>query len=148
MDSFGFINQDEHKDKLALFPPHYFYEFNIGVNIMFVPIPSFPNYEFNLETLALKRLSYKRRHPSGSTYLTKERIIKGSKSWNGYYLYSLSKEGKSYMFPRSRLCWFVNTGSLPQKGFVIDHIDEDKTNDHFSNLQILGSGDNLRKSFL
>ena len=114
---------------------------------MFVPIPNFPNYEFNNETLEVKSLRQivKRRNCS---ILLKEKILKGCVMPNGYKLYGLTKNGKQYLLSRSRICWLTNTGSLPAQGDVVDHIDEDRANDCFSNLQVLSSGDNIHKSYL
>ena len=46
-----------------------------------------------------------------------------------------------------RWVWKAFNGEIPN-GFVIDHIDADKTNNHLSNLQMLTRDDNLRKAHL
>jgi len=46
-----------------------------------------------------------------------------------------------------RWVWKAFVGEIPL-GFVIDHIDNNKKNNHLSNLQLLSRTDNLRKAHL
>lgn len=55
--------------------------------------------------------------------------------------------------PRGQSGWFVHQmvmelfgNPCPGEGYVIDHIDEDKTNNNISNLQWLTRGENIAKS--
>lgn len=55
--------------------------------------------------------------------------------------------------PKGKSGWYVHQmvmelygNNCPGKGYVIDHIDEDKTNNNISNLQWLTRGENSRKS--
>jgi len=64
---------------------------------------------------------------------------------NGYYRYSLCKEGKIYHRLVHRLlgiAFIPNPDNLPQ----IDHIDDDSTNNNLSNLQWISASDNIRKA--
>ena len=49
---------------------------------------------------------------------------------------------RGYMY---RLVWLYHEGVYPPKGFHIDHISGDKTNDRRSNLQVLEAKANIRK---
>ena len=55
--------------------------------------------------------------------------------------------------PKSKNGWYVHQMVMetwgtdcPGDGYVIDHIDENKTNNHISNLQWLTIGQNVNKS--
>jgi HNH endonuclease len=50
---------------------------------------------------------------------------------------------------RSRLVWYAETGSLPAKGMEIDHINQDSTDDRFSNLRMVtrkANSENMRRA--
>jgi len=50
---------------------------------------------------------------------------------------------KGKLYYANRLAWFYMTGEWPESD--VDHIDEDKTNNAFANLQLLTRTDNLKK---
>lgn len=50
---------------------------------------------------------------------------------------------KGRFYYAARLAWFYMTQEWPDKD--VDHIDEDKTNNAFANLQLLTRSDNLKK---
>lgn len=62
------------------------------------------------------------------------------KNSRGYLRFSYY--GKWYTVHRAVYEAFI--GTIPQ-GMVIDHIDEDRLNNRVDNLQVLTSGDNVRK---
>lgn len=101
----------------------------------FKSIPGFPNYKFNPDTLEVKSTCYK------------EKILKPSKNNCGYYIFVFYNNGKGRTLKRSQISWLVNKGSLPPKHLQIDHIDADKTNDKFENLQILTIRENVAKAY-
>lgn len=71
---------------------------------------------------------------NGKSNNSKERFLKASKEGNGYLRVGLSKDGKKKDFKVHRLvasAFIENPNNLPQ----INHIDEDKQNNHVSNLE-------------
>jgi hypothetical protein len=82
------------------------------------------------------------RFKNGKTSSNIERVV-GKGECNGYKV----------VRTRSKDCWTVHRMVMelygpecPGKGYVIDHIDEDKTNNNISNLQWITRGENVRKS--
>lgn len=63
---------------------------------------------------------------------------RGSVTSNGYVVTTV--EGKYYLV--HRLIWFIEKGYMPPKGYEIDHIDRDKTNNHISNLRCVNRTQN------
>lgn len=79
---------------------------------------------------------------NGKGYIQKERILKPRLCRNGYHRVGLHKEGnrKSFLVHRLvALAFLEGDNSL-----TVNHIDEDKTNNHVSNLEYLSNGDNTR----
>lgn len=56
-----------------------------------------------------------------------------------------SQENRTTM-SYARYLMSCNIGEIIQKEFEVDHIDNDKTNDILSNLQLLSKSDNIKKS--
>jgi len=77
----------------------------------------------------------------------KEKILKPTKNNYGYYIFSLFNESGRKHFSRSNISWLVKYSSLPEKPLQIDHKDADKTNDYWTNLQVLTQRQNLSKGF-
>lgn len=72
------------------------------------------------------------------------RYMLGTSSRGGYLTLCLRcKDQKSRVFYFHRVIWFYFNGEIPQ-GYEINHIDEDKTNNSLSNLELLSRGDNIR----
>ena len=74
--------------------------------------------------------------------IVKDRVVGRGKT-NGYHCIK----------PKRKSGWLVHQmvmelygNDCPGKGYVIDHIDEDKTNNNINNLQWITRGDNVRKS--
>lgn len=64
----------------------------------------------------------------------------------GYYDITLSKKGKQKHFLIHRLVWnHFGESNRIEKNLVVDHIDENKLNNHISNLQLLTNKENLNK---
>ncbi len=114
---------------------------------MFLPIPNFPHYMWNPDTLEVKSLQ-RIVNDNGGLRKIKEKILKPSLSPSGYYRYNLFKDGKSTYLRRSQISWLTKYGHLPNKNLCIDHIDENKLNDNINNLQLLTAKDNVHKSFV
>ena len=53
------------------------------------------------------------------------------------------KDQRSRVFMYHRVIWFYFNGEIPQ-GYEINHIDEDKTNNSLSNLELLTRVENVR----
>ena len=54
-------------------------------------------------------------------------------------------DGKEYLNLIPRFIWKCSNGNI-SNGYVIDHIDNDKTNDKIENLQLLTHQQNCKKS--
>lgn len=75
-----------------------------------------------------------------------ETVMKTEINYNGYCSIYLVKEGKRMRHRIHLLVWDAfGNGQRAGKQIVIDHIDNDKTNCHISNLQLLTSRDNSIK---
>ncbi|MHA2099654.1 MAG: HNH endonuclease [Candidatus Kariarchaeaceae archaeon] len=110
---------------------------------MWKDIPNYPNYQFNIDTLEVKSLA----RITSNQYNGKERILKSHFN-NGYYLYVLYNEEGQRTLKRSQICWLVYNGNLPPKGIVIDHINENRQEDHIWNLQELTNRENTSKGWI
>ena len=82
------------------------------------------------------------RFKKGKVSSNRERIV-GKGECNGYKV----------VRTRNKNCWLVHQMVMelygpnrPGNDYVIDHIDEDKTNNNITNLQWITRGDNVRKS--
>jgi len=86
--------------------------------------------------------------PDGQVYNTRtKRWIKPFVTRLGYYSYGLSNGSKRLNYCTHRLVAFTYIGLPLNKKHEIDHIDENKGNNHYSNLQWISHSDNVRKSF-
>lgn len=97
------------------------------------------------ENERLKLLSSMLRYDNGVLYWREWRrgvrrdLVAGTITKNGYV--SVGSCGvKAYAH---RIVWFMHNGEIP-KGFDIDHIDHDRTNNKIDNLRIVSRSDNLR----
>lgn len=102
------------------------------VKEVFKPIKGFPNYQIsNL----------------GKVYIIKDgKLIlkKGNLNNWGYYSIKLWNQNKSKKFQINRLVATHFIGKIP-KGYVVDHIDCDKTHDYVTNLQIITVAENSKR---
>ena len=73
------------------------------------------------------------------------RFIKTSPSSRGSYvpIYLRCVDGKSRNYYLHRVVWFYFNGDIPED-LVINHIDEDKSNNSLDNLELLSRPDNIR----
>lgn len=72
----------------------------------------------------------------------KEVILKPWKHGQGYYCVSLSKDGKKINKFIHRLVYAAFNGDIPDD-LVINHIDEDKTNNDLNNLEAITQKENV-----
>lgn len=63
---------------------------------------------------------------------------------DGYEKAALTIEGKTHNAFVHRLLYEAVYGEIPE-GMTVDHIDDDRTNNHISNLQLLPRGENSVK---
>lgn len=92
----------------------------------------------------LKSLERKIKNKYNSTSTRKEKILK-KKILNGYIRYSLTdnnKKTKSYFAHRLVAQSFLDN---KQKFESVDHLDENKLNNHYSNLEWTTIGDNVKR---
>jgi hypothetical protein len=82
------------------------------------------------------------RFKKGKASSNRERIV-GKGEGGGYKVIKT----------RSKECWYVHRMVMelygpecPGDGYIVDHIDENKTNNNISNLQWLTRGENVKKS--
>ena len=98
----------------------------------------------SVKSLERKVLSEKR-----SNWNHKEKILSPSICGNGYYKVSLHKNNTGTTCKIHHLVWDV-FGNQKRNGrkLQVDHIDNNKLNNHFSNLQLLTARENTTKYFL
>lgn len=65
---------------------------------------------------------------------------------DGYWVVNLTKDGKNYHRRCARMVGLTYLQETYKKGFVINHKDFDRKNDHASNLEWVSIGDNNRHS--
>jgi hypothetical protein len=76
----------------------------------------------------------------------KERILKANTSSNAYLRVCLYKNGKQKVIAIHQLVAMAFLGHIPNgKSIVVDHIDNNKLNNHVSNLQIVSHRINTTK---
>jgi hypothetical protein len=106
-----------------------------------------PGYEGLYQASSLGRVkSLERKSWNGfSLHLKKEIILKQSKQ-KKYFITTLSKENKTKSFLTHQLIAMAFLGHIPC-GFklVVDHIDNDTTNNNLDNIQLLTNRENVNK---
>jgi hypothetical protein len=92
----------------------------------------------------VKSLSRTVLRKNGLQYYIKEKILKSriSSKGNGYHYVNLHKEESQKSFFVHRLVMYAF--SYVDKNMTVNHIDENKMNNHISNLEYLTMGDNTR----
>jgi len=80
------------------------------------------------------------------TMLSEERILKNRINSHGYYVINLYKNGKCKTFQIHQLVaiYFLNHTQCGYK-IVVDHVNNDKLNNHVSNLQLISNRLNSSK---
>ena len=63
----------------------------------------------------------------------------------GYYQIKLRRNGKRYHRYVHSLVWEAFNGKVP-KGYEINHIDHDKSNNSLTNLELVTHSENLKKA--
>lgn len=101
-----------------------------------------------VEDTRCRSCACKIREKNRDTFGTKAHNWKGgvSKRSDGYalmYCKDHPRSVKNYI-RWAYFVWEQNTGHFPDIGEVIHHIDGDKTNDEFSNLQLMTHGEHSR----
>lgn len=71
----------------------------------------------------------------------KEKILRPSKNRDGYFKVCLCRDGKPKYFRVHRLVWEAFYGPIP-KGMQVNHINEDKTDNHLENLNLMTCKEN------
>jgi len=79
-------------------------------------------------------------------YLSKETILKNRINSRGYYMNTLTKDGKPKHFNTHQLVAMAFLGHTPcGYNIIIDHIDNNKLNNNVENLQITTNRHNCTK---
>ena len=73
----------------------------------------------------------------------KEKLLSPGKNSNGYLFVNLSKNGVGKPFEINRLVWETFIDKIPPK-WDVNHLDENKENNHLENLEACSHGDNIR----
>jgi hypothetical protein len=79
----------------------------------------------------------------GKTRFFPEVIKKFSQNWSGYLLVSLSKGGHSRTKSVHRLVAQAFLQDMYKPGLQVNHIDQDKTNNHADNLEWVTPSENV-----
>lgn len=84
----------------------------------------------------------------GREIMRRGRIIKQGKTVRGYLQVTIKLNGVKTTFATHQLVYHSFVGKYNSKIFNIDHIDNEKTNNNLSNLQILSARQNSAKRSL
>lgn len=89
----------------------------------------------------VKSLARLRKSKNGSLYKSKEKILKPQTLTKGYLGVRLYKDNKGETLKIHRLVYETFIGQIP-KGYDVNHIDEDKTNNCVWNLNLMTKEEN------
>lgn len=64
---------------------------------------------------------------------------------DGYHRLTVPVKGKTFNFNLQRIIWIAFNGEIPE-GMVVDHIDDDRSNNRLGNLQLLTIQQNAEKA--
>lgn len=82
---------------------------------------------------------------NGVTYL------KGVLNSNGRQYFSMVDKGRGYLgrrlYSASRLVAEYFVGKMPFEGAVVDHLDNDPTNNYYENLEWVSQSENIKRSY-
>lgn len=91
-------------------------------------LKNFSDYEIDVE--------------EGKVWSYKRNRFVGTQHPNGYWYVSLmSDDGKPHIFLLHRVIWMSANGEIPE-GLEVNHLDEDKSNNSISNLNLLTRKEN------
>lgn len=102
----------------------------------FVEIEGFENYSINSRGTVINTVRMKEVKPFFC-------FRKGHKQGN--YRVRLRKDKKDYKFTRSHLVYRAFVGEW-DSNLVIDHIDSNPLNDHYTNLQAITQSENIKRA--
>lgn len=104
-----------------------------------------PDYEGLYQVSNLGRVKSLERYvncKSGCKALKKGKILKIQKNNNGYSIVGLHKNGKRKLYLIHRLVYESFNGPIPD-GMQVNHINEDKTDNHLENLNLMDCKTNI-----
>lgn len=110
-----------------------------------------PNYEEGYIVSSIGRVKSLERivATKGGFKTNKERILKAHKSKSGYYFVALCLYGKKKQYYIHQLMAMAFLGHVPNKfKLVVDHINNDKTDNRIDNLRIVTNRENSSQRHL
>ena len=111
---------------------------------IFKDVPNFPNYMVSNHG-RVKTIEKHIEMPNGGLRVFPKKILKQIKGKN-YHNVRLCNNGKCKSFNIHQLVAIVFLNHKPNgHTIVVDHIDNDKSNNHVSNLQLISQRENLSK---
>lgn len=79
----------------------------------------------------------------GKVWSYKSNRFIGTQHHSGYWVVGLYDDnGEQHMFQLHRLIWMAANGDIPE-GLEVNHIDEDKSNNSISNLNLMTPKENI-----
>ena len=119
---------------------------NANIREIFKDIPNFEGY-YQISNLGnVKSLERKVKHSKGGLRIVKEKILKPTDDGKGYLRAMLQKQGKIKLFQVHQLVAMAFLNHKPC-GFnlVVDHIDNNPSNNCVNNLQVITQRENVIK---
>lgn len=101
------------------------------------PIPGFRTWYEVSESGRVRRIKSTHRHPAG-------KILKPQRAWDRTYKSYALRKGNGYKnLKASRIVASAFIGRCP-RGYQVNHIDGNKLNDHYTNLEYVTQTENMR----
>lgn len=109
----------------------------------------FPNEDYDFDNATDKLVLFVEMLKARGCYIGDDGHIRSKKGGNmskltryGYWLTMATYNRKPYYFCEHRVIWVWFNGAIPE-GFVINHKDYDRGNNHISNLEIMTQKENI-----
>lgn len=81
------------------------------------------------------------RNLTGRSYHFENKKLYLKAKWqidkDGYFFFMVLFNKKPFKISKHRLIYFYNNNTIPQSGYIIDHIDRNKQNNNINNLRLV-----------